>query len=137
MLPSESDDPPPLNDTGSGIMPDAGEAAATAAGGRLPLPAGIRNRVMLCCGAVVVTLLPLKLRSLRRVVTFDEVSCQRWATPWLTKSARLSVTGVLPDRYVLITADRVAAGAGVHVDGDRRILCKRRPYRKSKERNNA
>src|SRR5262245_60328164 len=66
-------------------------------------PAGTTKSVMLCGGTVLLTLLPVKLKSLRCVIALDEVSCQRCATPLERKLVRLMVADALAVSCLLIS----------------------------------
>src|SRR5262245_27335019 len=77
----------------------AGEPLAEEVKTGVAAPAGTTKRVMLCAGSEVEKLLPVQVRSLRWLIAFDDVSCQRSARPAFEKLARLTVSGVLPERY--------------------------------------
>src|SRR5688572_15247710 len=67
--------------------------------GDAAVPAGTTKSVMLRAGRVAEKLVPPKLMLERRLIAFADVSCQGSARPALVKPARLTVTGVVPDRY--------------------------------------
>src|SRR6266404_3661653 len=67
------------------------------------LPAGTTNSVMLWAGTVLLKPFPAKLRSLRRVTEFAEVSCHRCATPEDRKLVRLTVADALAVSCLLIS----------------------------------
>src|SRR5581483_750046 len=101
--PSGSAEFPPSKATLSGAAPKVGEAVSAATGGWFALAAGSTNKVTLWGGRVAAKLLPVKLTSARRVMAFAAVRRQTWALPLCGKLAMLSVAGVLPERYLLIT----------------------------------
>src|SRR5262245_36982923 len=75
IVPSGSFEPVELNCTVSGALPDVGVAPAAATGGWFGVPpfASISS-VMLCAGAVKLTVEAVKFRSARRLIAFAEVS---------------------------------------------------------------
>ena len=74
MDPSVSLEPAELKLTVSGAAPEVGVAEATATGGWLGVPGGSTSSVMLWAGAANDAVLPLKLRSLSRVIALAEVN---------------------------------------------------------------
>src|SRR3990172_3505682 len=112
MEPSGSFEPAELKLTVSGATPEPGFAEAAATGGMLGVPGGNTSSVMLCGGAVKLTVEPLKLRSVRRVIALEEVNRYTSAVPLLLKLLRAMLTGVLPERYLLMTMT-VSAPSGV------------------------
>src|SRR5437773_4518738 len=105
MVPSGSFDPLLLTATCSGTVPLVGLAEATSTGGWfvVVLLAAITNSVTLCGGTVATKLDPPKLKSARRVIEFDDVSCHACAAPLAAKLAKFSVIGVAPERTLLTT----------------------------------
>src|SRR4030095_4363948 len=103
MEPSGSFDPLELKFTTRGAFPDVGVAEATATGGVFGGPAGSTSRVVLCDGALKLTVDPVKLKFERCVIAFDDVSWKTSATPVAAKLFKAIETGVVPDRYLLTT----------------------------------
>src|SRR5262245_31616368 len=66
-------------------------------------PAGTTNSVMLWAGSEVLRLDPVRDTSARRVIVLAAVSCHTRAGPDAVTWLRLRVTGVLPERTLLIT----------------------------------
>jgi len=58
---------------------------------------------MLCEGTDWLNAAPLTGASASRCIEFVERSCHTWAEAALLKLARLTVTGVLPERALLMT----------------------------------
>src|ERR1700738_2061727 len=103
MEPSGSFEPAELKLTLRGAVPDVGVADATATGGVFGVPVGNTNSVMLCAGAVNDAVLPLKPKSASLVIAFAAVNWYTCAVPLLAKLFSAMLTGVLPDKYLLIT----------------------------------
>src|SRR5438105_15412345 len=117
MVPPKSVEFTPLNETASGAVPETG-AAEIMAWGTEPADFGSTNSVTLNAGSVALRAPPLYGTSARRVMAFADVSCHICEVPDAGKLPRLSVIGVLPERYLLIaktvsapSLDRCAANA--------------------------
>src|SRR5262249_47061913 len=103
MEPSGSFEPAELKLTVRGAMPEVGVADAAATGGALGVPVGRTSNVMLCGGAVKFTVDPEKLTFARCEMTLAEVNWYTSAVPLVAKLLTAMATGVVPDRYLLIT----------------------------------
>src|SRR6516162_5610920 len=65
-----------------------GEAVADEVKVGFPTACGVTKRVMLCAGTEALKLLPEKLMSARRLIVFEEVSCQTGTSRSPSWSAR-------------------------------------------------
>src|SRR6185503_4909398 len=102
MVPSGSVEPAPLKLTVSGATPEAGEAETWATGGWLPVPAGMTKRVTLWAGSESLRVPLATPTDVGPLIALD-VSRQNWALGLAAKFDRLMVTGVEPDKYLLMT----------------------------------